>query len=301
MSTKPLYWQDMDPLVKNLADRVMQHWDPASKDPCYIYGVPRGGIYAALLLKSELPSLKMLGVPEAADIIVDDIIDSGATRDLYRSNPNTASIPFLALVDKQTDPAFAGKWVEFPWERMEAEQGPEANVVRMLQFIGEDPKREGLRETPARVVKSYKELFSGYGVDVGKLLKTFEDGVCDEMVLLKDIEVYSTCEHHLLPFYGVAHVAYIPNKKVVGISKLARLVDAFAKRLQIQERLTTQITSALDTHLQPLGSACVLEAKHFCMVCRGVGKQHSSMVTSSLTGEFRNPEVRSEFFHLIKG
>lgn len=173
-------------------------------------------------------------------------------------------------------------------------------IEDILEYIGEDLDREGLKETPKRVVKSFSELYAGYKVNVGKLLKTFEEGACDQMVLLRDVEFYSTCEHHMAPFFGKAHIAYIPNKRVVGISKLARLLEAFSRRLQIQERLTTQITTALMEHLEPKGAACCLTAKHFCMVCRGVNKQNSEMVTSDLKGEFLQPEVRSEFFSLIQ-
>ncbi len=180
--------------------------------------------------------------------------------------------------------------------------GIEDSIRNILVYIGEDPDREGLLETPARVMKAYKELFSGYRFtddDVRKMLKTFKDGACDELVLVKDIEFVSFCEHHMLPFTGRAHVAYIPFERVVGVSKLARLVEVYSRRLQIQERLTTQITSALDKHLMPKGSACVIEASHSCMSCRGVMKQQSKMVTSSITGDFKNGAVRAEFFSLI--
>lgn len=171
----------------------------------------------------------------------------------------------------------------------------------LLRYIGEDPSREGLKDTPDRVLKAWRtELFSGYRQNPEDVVKVFEDGACDEMVVLKDIEFLSHCEHHMLPFFGKAHIAYIPHGRVIGISKLARLLEIFSKRLQIQERLTTQITSTLDKHLKCLGSACVLEARHLCMVCRGVQKQHSVMVTSSLTGAFRESAVRAEFFNLIK-
>lgn len=177
-----------------------------------------------------------------------------------------------------------------------------ADAVRvLLQYIGDDPDREGLKETPNRVLRSYSELFAGYHQDPASILKTFEDGACDELVLLKGIEFWSFCEHHLLPFSGSAHIAYIPNKRIVGISKLARLLEVYSRRLQVQERITTQVTAALDEHLKPLGSACVLEASHSCMTCRGVNKQHSIMVTSSLTGEFRKAEVRAELFNMIRG
>ncbi len=175
-------------------------------------------------------------------------------------------------------------------------------VRTLIRWAGDDPDRPGLKETPERVARSYAELFAGYKQDPAELIKTFDDIECDELVLLRGIEVCSTCEHHMLPFTGRAHVAYIPTQgKVIGLSKLARLVDCYARRLQVQERLTCQITKALDDHLKPLGSACVIEASHQCMTCRGVGKQHSVMVTSSLTGKFRDSEVRAEFFNLIRG
>ena len=179
----------------------------------------------------------------------------------------------------------------------------EAAVGFLIGYVGDDPSREGLTETPARVVRAYTELFSGYAVkDPASVLKSFEDGACDELVLLKGIEFYSTCEHHMLPFVGTAHVAYIPNGRVVGISKLARLLEVFTRRLQIQERIGQQVTATLDSALGCLGAACILEAKHLCMTCRGINKQHSVMVTSSLTGVFRSEaSARAELFQLIRG
>ena len=178
----------------------------------------------------------------------------------------------------------------------------EEAVRVLIRHAGDDPDREGLRETPARVLRAYREMFAGYSQDPAKLMKTFEDGSCDELVVLRGVEFASHCEHHMLPFVGKAHVAYLPHGRIIGLSKLARLVDVYARRLQVQERLTQQITAALDEHLRPLGSACVIEAKHLCMVCRGVQKQHSEMITSSLTGVFREkPEVRAEFLSMIRG
>lgn len=554
----------------------------------YIYGIPNGGIHAANVLYGVVPGkFVLVEDPDEADAFIDDIIDSGKTRDKYKKiYPHKH---FVALVDKQgRDKDWMGQWVTFPWERMRKEHAPEDAVTRLLQYIGEDPSREGLRETPQRVLKSLKEMLSGYSVTPESIIKTFEDGACDEMVLLRDIslssmclsgssmietprgripinklkhgawvycydrkskgfdlvkcqnpritrrnaelvrvymdketlictpdhkiltykkgwikaenlmagdsvvafsrsvsvdsggnsrvsvsiakqgrdgykygktccpearlvfdlvygqqsydgfdihhkngntfdnrpsnlellcdsehikihakkdgrgkreaerwknmtsqereawerarkkaleqlhedeerrakmiekrrdslykywdiirenpELYAertknmkgpnhriigierlswkedvwcmdvpdhnnffangicvhNCEHHMLPFVGKAHVAYIPNKRIIGISKLARLVEMFAKRLQVQERLTTQITACLDTHLQPLGSACVIEAEHMCMACRGILKKDATMVTSSLTGKFRDYAVRSEFFHLVR-
>jgi GTP cyclohydrolase I len=175
-------------------------------------------------------------------------------------------------------------------------------VTEILIAIGEDPNREGLQNTPKRVVKSWAELYSGYKETPEEILSTvFKDGACDEMVLLKEIDFTSTCEHHMLPFLGKAHVAYIPNGRVVGLSKLARLVECFAKRLQIQEKLTQQIAKALETHLKPLGVGVVIEAHHQCMSCRGIKKNGTIMVTSSMLGEFRKSgTVRAEFLSLLK-
>lgn len=179
----------------------------------------------------------------------------------------------------------------------------EAIVRAMLEAIGEDPSREGLLETPSRVVKSWGELYGGYKQDYKTILGTTfstEGYKVDEMVLCRDIEVYSTCEHHILPFYGRAHVAYIPKDRVVGLSKLARLVDCFSRRLQIQEKLTNQIADAILRVLDPRGVAVVIEARHHCMCARGVAKQNSEMVTSALRGAFKEkPEARQEFMQLI--
>lgn len=179
----------------------------------------------------------------------------------------------------------------------------EYHVRQILKDIGENPNRPGLLDTPKRVVKSWKETFAGYGQNPTDILgRTFapEGYKYNEMVLLKGIELYSTCEHHMLPFYGRAHVAYIPTDRVVGLSKLARLVDCFARRLQIQEKLTEQIAQAIQEVLQPKGVAVVIEAKHHCMCARGIGKQNSNMMTSALRGAFlSNPETRAEFFNLV--
>lgn len=172
----------------------------------------------------------------------------------------------------------------------------------ILRAIGEDPTREGLLDTPDRVIRSWSEIFAGYGQNPSEILaRTFEDvNGYDEMILLKDIPFHSTCEHHMLPFQGRAHVAYLPKERVVGLSKLARLVDCYARRLQIQERMTREIASALMTHLQPEGCGVVIEASHGCMVCRGVKKEGATMVTSALEGEFRNTATRAEFMSLIR-
>lgn len=174
-------------------------------------------------------------------------------------------------------------------------------VKTLIDLIDPNPDREGLQSTPDRVVKSWMALYGGYKQNPADILTTFKEDTSDEMVILRNVEFYSTCEHHMLPFYGIAHLGYVPQGGVVGISKLARLLDVYARRLQIQERICSQFTAALDKHLEPMGSACVLVARHHCIACRGVAKQHSEMVTSSLTGVFReNPETRAEFMQLIK-
>ena len=175
-------------------------------------------------------------------------------------------------------------------------------VRQVLECIGEDPDREGLQETPARVARSWGELFRGYTEDPAKHLKLFADGAdgCDEMVLQTDLPVMSHCEHHMVPFIGVAHVAYLPKGKIVGLSKVARVVDGYSRRLQVQERLTTQIADCIQNSvLSPYGVGVVIEAQHYCMCMRGVKIPGAWTTTSKLTGAFRQPEVRAEFLSLV--
>jgi GTP cyclohydrolase IA len=177
-----------------------------------------------------------------------------------------------------------------------------ASLVRkMIALIGEDPEREGLKKTPERYEKALKFLTSGYHQNVDHLLNGATFSVCyDEMVVVKDIEFFSLCEHHLLPFFGKAHVAYLPDKKVIGLSKVARLVNMYARRLQIQERLTNQIARALEDKIAPQGVGVILEARHLCMQMRGVEKQHGQAVTSAMLGAFReNKQTRDEFLALV--
>ena len=178
----------------------------------------------------------------------------------------------------------------------------EDSVYNMLEKMGEDPTREGLKDTPKRVKKAFEFFTSGYKEDPEKILtKALFTTTNDEMVLVKDIEFYSLCEHHLLPIIGKAHIAYIPNGKVVGLSKIPRVLDAFARRLQIQEELTEQIANAIHTTLNPKGVAVVIEARHMCMEMRGVQKHCSQTTTSSVKGVMRSdPRTREEFFSLTK-
>lgn len=175
-------------------------------------------------------------------------------------------------------------------------------IAELIKSLGEDLGREGLKDTPRRVDEAWKHLFSGYTKNPGDVLTVFENEGYDEMILVKNVEFYSHCEHHLLPFFGKAHIAYIPKDKIIGLSKLPRLVEIFSRRLQNQERLTTQIANALQELLDPKGVAVVLEAKHFCMMARGVEKQLSEVSSSALKGLFKkNPSTREEFLRLIKG
>jgi GTP cyclohydrolase I len=172
----------------------------------------------------------------------------------------------------------------------------------VLKEIGEDPSREGLERTPARVAKAFRDLTAGYAQDASDVLnEALFTEEYDEMVVVKDIDFYSLCEHHLLPFFGKCHVAYMPSRKIVGLSKIARLVEMFSRRLQVQERMTTQIAQTINEVLQPRGVAVVMEALHMCMLMRGVEKQNSKAVTSAMLGAFRdNAETRAEFMQLIK-
>jgi GTP cyclohydrolase I len=183
-----------------------------------------------------------------------------------------------------------------------AEAALEKSYLEVLEQIGEDPERDGLKRTPERMAKAIQFLTRGYREDPSQLLRgaLFEVDY-DEMVIVKDIEMFSLCEHHMLPFFGKVHVAYLPKGKVIGLSKIPRLVDAFARRLQVQERLTKQIAEAIHEAIEPLGVGVVVEARHLCMMMRGVEKQHSSAVTSSMLGAFRNEqETREEFLSLIR-
>ena len=183
-----------------------------------------------------------------------------------------------------------------------SENQAEEAVKTLIRWAGDNPEREGLKETPKRVIRSYKDFFSGYNLDPREILsKKFKevDGY-DEMIILKNIRLESHCEHHMVPFVGIAHVGYLPKKKIVGLSKLARLVEIFAKRLQIQEKLTAQIANSIDEVLQPRGVGVIIEASHLCVATRGIHKPDAKMVTSRMLGSFRDdPATRKEFLELV--
>lgn len=298
-----------------------------------VYGVQRGGIPVAqylsqwwgvpMLSADDLEKARFAGPDSIREIlIVDDIIDQGATRERFAEFQFAAlvaklEIPPDALPGKDVDPnqcslskyrASAAcvvepdTWVVFPWEE---QAGPEENVRRLLQFIGEDSTRPGLVDTPARVCRSLLEMTQGYTQDPAEILQTQFDCDEDQMVLVRDIAFTSMCEHHMLPFTGHATVGYIPGihidnglgiRKIVGLSKIPRLVECFARRLQLQERMTGQIANALMEHLAPMGAGVIVSAQHSCMSCRGVNKSEARMVTTALRGAMlESAQARAEF------
>jgi GTP cyclohydrolase I len=280
----------LDERAQQLAHRI-----PAASK---IYAVPRGGLFALALLQ-KFKSVRIVFDPAEADFILDDLVDSGATKQKYACYAK----PFLTLIDKQEkDSGLRGVWLEFPWETEEP-AGGEDNVRRILQIVGEDPNREGLLETPARYIKAMKHYCKGYTENPAAILKVFEDGAAgyDQMLVRKGVKVLSLCEHHIAPITGTATVAYIPSGKIVGLSKIDRLVECFARRLQVQERLTCQIADALMEHLQPLGCGVIINATHGCMEHRGIHASDSTTMTSALRGAFMDdPTVRAEFMALAK-
>jgi len=265
--------------VFNRADFLKSKFPPNTK----FYGVPRGGQIVAGILGDAVDT------PEEADVIVDDIIDSGETFNQYKKYNK----PFASLIDKREE--YQGEWVVFPWEN---ENGNiEDNVTRLLQYFGEDVNREGLIETPKRYVKFFKQFLTIPEWN----FTTFSSEGYDEMIVQTNIPFYSLCEHHIAPFFGYGHIAYIPNTKIVGLSKLARTLDLFAHRLQNQERITTQIAEYLQEQLDPKGVAVSLSAKHMCMEMRGVKKHDTWTTTTKLLGVFRDEqEAKLEFFNSIK-
>jgi GTP cyclohydrolase I len=250
------------------------------------FGVPRGGQPIAAMLNP-------VDTPEEADIIIDDLIDSGTTRNKYVTEYRK---PFIALFNKQKEKDLKNKWLIFPWEVKE-EIPVEENFIRILEYLGEDTQREGLKDTPKRYIKFLKEFLHTKEFN----FTTFDAEGTDEMIIQTNIPFYSLCEHHIAPFFGIANVAYIPNKKIVGLSKLARTVDLYSNKLQNQERITTQIAERLMKELNPLGVAVSMKAQHLCMCMRGVKKHDTWTTTSKMVGVFKdNLNARNEFLSYIK-
>lgn len=270
--------------------------------PIKLYPIPRGGVaplYALLTIVES--NFCIAETAEEANCFIDDIIDSGTTKQQYQNlYPNK---PFIVLIDKtKPDSPYKGQWVVFPWEQS-AESGVKEHITRLIQYVGEDSTREGLRETPMRVAKAWQHWCAGYNQKPEDIFKVFGDGAenYDQMVVVKDIPFYSHCEHHMAPFFGTATIAYIPNNKIIGLSKLARLLDIYAKRLQVQERLTCQVADAIVKHLEPVGCGVIIKARHLCMESRGIQQQGHYTITSALRGVMqKEPQVRAEFLDLAR-
>lgn len=265
--------------IFNRADFLKSKYPEDTK----FYGVPRGGQIIAGILGCAVDK------PEWADVIVDDIIDSGATMKQYEKYGK----PFSALIDLREE--YKGDWIVFPWEN--ANGNIEDNVTRILQYFGEDVEREGLQDTPKRYIKFFKEFLNPPDWNC----TVFDSEGYDEMIIQTNIPFYSLCEHHIAPFFGYGHIAYIPNTKIVGLSKLARTLETYSRRLQNQERITTQVAEFLQKNLDPKGVAVSLTAKHMCMEMRGAKKHDTWTTTNKLIGAFHtDAEARLEFFNSIK-
>ena len=308
---RTLSWEEVTALVAEMAGRLdpmLRSW-PIPK----VYGVPTGGAVVAALLKAHSPAeVQLVDDPGEANLIVDDLVDTGRTA--LRALDLAPGAGFEALIRKAHSPKdlapganLARSWVVFPWERRIDGTGEDSvadGVTRLLQFVGEDPTRSGLQDTPARVAKAYREMTEGYRTDLAATVKVFSEPDADEMVLLRGIRFVSLCEHHLLPFHGEATVGYLPaDGRIIGLSKLARIVHAYARRLQVQERLTREVAGYLMNHedLRPLGVGVVVRAHHSCMSCRGVRELNGEMVTSATLGRIRDHDARSEFLRLAGG
>lgn len=262
-----------------------------------VYGIPRGGVPVAVLVAKAL-NLPLIDNPSLADfhtLVVDDLIDSGKTRSLFPDSdlavlyrkPHSPVTPYC--VKEYAD------WVELPYENSVADD--EDLIIRLLEVLGEDPTREGLLETPKRVLKFYREFLSPPDFNY----TSFDSEGYDEMIIQKDIPFFSLCEHHMAPFFGTASVAYIPDKRIIGLSKLARTVETYSRKLQNQERITNQVAQKLVDELQPKGVAVILTARHFCMEMRGVKTHDVSTTTSKLVGAFKdNVDTRNELMDLLK-
>lgn len=267
-----------------------------------IYGVPRGGVYVAIELGKCLNVDLVSEVDNITEdtLVVDDLVDSGKTLSkfpeidravLYRRRKTL--VGFYYVEDVEND------WIEFWYEK--TNQDIQDNIIRILEYIGENPNRQGLKDTPNRILNMYDEIFKGYKITMKPEITVFNnnnDGIKYGQMIFDTGEFYSFCEHHFLPFFGEYHFAYIPEKKLIGLSKVARIVDWYSSKLQIQERLVKEIADELEDILRPVGIALILRARHLCKEIRGI-KNKGEMVTFDLRGVFREVATRQEFFDLI--
>lgn len=299
--TRNLTWAHVDHAAAALVNR----WGPRGISA--VYGVPMGGLPVAAIVAKALHAEHILALPDLPMrnvLVVDDLVDTGTTLQRYADDGYHTDALFRkpwSPADLAIDAIEADAWLRFPWESTE---GPEANVTRLLQFIGEDPTREGLLDTPRRVLKAWREMTSGTNEDPAAALgTTFDADGFDEMVIVRDLPFSSLCEHHVLPFTGTATLAYIPQPggRIVGLSKLPRLVSVYARRLQVQERMTRQIADTMNEVLRPVGVGVIIRGHHTCMSNRGI-RSTGEMVTSVLLGLLKeDPRARAEFMALAKG
>jgi GTP cyclohydrolase I len=290
---RSLTWQEIVNAAKAIRDRT-----PSAT---HVFGVPSGGIPVAALTGLPILTPDDLDCHDRASVIVvDDLVDSGRTLQRYADQGYAVD----AIVRKPHSPAHLAPlanivdgWVNFPWEKT---TGPEDAVVRLLEWIGENPNREGLADTPKRVVKAFREMTAGLGVEPSSVLGTVFNETSDQMVVVRGIRFSSMCEHHLLPFTGTAAVGYVPDGRVIGLSKIPRLVEVFAKRPQVQERMTNQVADSLMKHLNPKGVGVIIKAHHSCMGCRGVRQPDAEMITSCVLGCMKeDPAARAELMEFI--
>jgi len=279
--------------VKQIVKQVKKEYE-------YVLGISRGGIPVATLIGGNVKIIDpYTDVSEFKDkkvLIVDDIWDTGATLQYFQKQLPKADIFYLVKKENKDD------WYVFPWETKEdTEGGLEKSCLGILRAVKEDPLREGLLETPKRFAKAWKFWASGYDKDPKEIMKVFSSPGIDQLIIVPKIDFYSHCEHHIAPFYGQVHIGYVPNGKVLGVSKFARLTEIYARRLQIQERLAQQIANDIMKYLKPQGVGVIIRGIHLCMRSRGIEKQNAKMVTSVMLGKFRkNAALRNEFISLIK-
>ena len=308
MNTITITWKRLQQLCKSLVTALNGNGKYISG----VWGIPKGGVPVATIIQPLLRNCPpLLEQPEPGCLIVDDIYDSGRTMDKYFKPEHMQAAVLVIRTQMERVQEDDGihyatsvpdrNWVVFPWEMGQKEAGPEDAVVRLLEYIGEDVNRDGLKDTPSRVLRSLKEMTSGYSKTAEAALgKVFKE-TTDELVALTGVRFTSLCEHHILPFSGTATIAYLPGKQIVGVSKLARVLMVYAKRLQIQERLAQQTAGGIQAILNPQGVAVILRATHSCMACRGVVQPDAVMLSSCMLGKFReDPILRQELLSLEK-